>query len=106
MIKYKSSNSYMSLDAWVMANVVQLWTDHFCSRFVCSDPRYRANLTDNQLLGQTVPELLGQTEPNSRGKAADKAKDPIFIQYDPTGRQYDPGCPQRCSEYRRGECAP
>ena len=79
----------MSLDAWVMANVVQLWTDHFCSRFVCSDPRYRANLTDNQLLGQTVPELLGQTEPNSRGKAADKSKDPIFIQYDPTGRQYD-----------------
>ena len=61
MIKYKHTNSYMSLDAWVMANVVQLWTDHFCSRFVSSDPLYR-------------------NTPNNHQE---------FVQYDPTGRQYD-----------------
>ena len=82
MIKYKNSNSYMSLDAWVMANVVQLWTDHFCSRFVSSDPRYRVDLTGKRLPVRANPELPVQAEPES-----DSA--PIFVQYDPTGRQYD-----------------
>ena len=69
MIKIKNSNSYMSLDAWVMANVVQLWTDHFCSRFLSSEPRYR---------NMSVSRITGQPD-NQLG----------FVQYDPTGRQFD-----------------
>ena len=69
MIKIKNSNSYMSLDAWVMANVVQLWTDHFCSRFLGSDPRYRY---------MSVSRIPGQPD-----------NQPGFVQYDPTDRQFD-----------------
>ena len=70
MITFKNTNSYMSLDAWVMANVVQLWTDHFCSRFVSGDPRYRLHQPADRRAG--YPDNI-----------------PAYVQYDPTGRQYD-----------------
>ena len=31
---FGTTNAYMALDAWVLANVVQLATDSFCRRFL------------------------------------------------------------------------
>ena len=52
---FGTTNSYMALDAWILANIVQLATDRFCRRFLTPavDPtdRVAPNLTGRQKPG-------------------------------------------------------
>lgn len=65
MIQIKTNNGYMSLDSWLLSNVIQLLTMDFCNKFVSGDPRYR----QGSIVGRD-----GKTQ---------------YLLYDPTGRQYD-----------------
>lgn len=64
-IQIKTNNGYMSLDFWILSNVIQLLTMDFCNKFVSGDPRYRS--------GAAV------------GHDGQKQQ----LLFDPTGRQYD-----------------
>lgn len=55
----------MSLDAWLLANVIQLCTVEFCDLYVSGDQRYRL------------------------GKATGRDGKTQYLLFDPTGRQYD-----------------
>ena len=64
-IQFKTNNGYMSLDAWLLANVIQLCTVEFCDLYVSGDQRYRL------------------------GKATGRDGKTQYLLFDPTGRQYD-----------------
>ena len=64
-IQFKTNNGYMSLDAWLLSNVIQLCTVEFCDLYVSGDPRYR------------------------QGKATGRDGRLQYLLFDPTGRQYD-----------------
>lgn len=34
MIKFNSATSYFWLNAWVLANIIELATQHFCDKYV------------------------------------------------------------------------
>ena len=48
---FGTTNAYMALDAWVLANVVQLATDSFCRRFLTPavDPCGRQETTTERI---------------------------------------------------------